>query len=86
MAVFNRRDIKQNHRIIIAYIHTGTFLVIQRRPDICDIHLKFVGDQSAFLQSRVHHIHPDSRSEVINFAKDIAIRDISSYHNPLSAS
>ena len=79
MTEFYGRDVEQNQGVIIAHIHTGTFLIIQGRPDVSDIHLIFLGNQGSFLQGGVHQIHPASRPEIINLAKDIILCNISSY-------
>ena len=75
-----RRDIHQHQRVGVFDADSGTLLIIQRRPDIGDIHAELLADIGALLQGGRREIDPGPRLVSLNFPDNTVVCLIHCYH------
>ena len=81
MTVFDGGDIEQDQGIIIAHIHTGAFLIVQRSSHVRRVDPVGIRHQRALLRRGRSQSHPDARLEFLRLMYDIPVRNIPFDHN-----
>ena len=76
MTVFDGGNVEQDQGIVVAHVHTGAFLIIQRSPYVRRVDPIGIRYQRTFLSRGGGQRHPDARLEFIRFMYDVLVRDI----------